>query len=737
MTAGEIGDCDIFGNYSSRNQQRGLGVRMTGGTITGSRIFGNRNGSTDQIQGVGLYLSGGTVENTRISSNGMNGVYNTGGTLRNCLVFGHAHAGSSFAGLFQSNGHLYHCTIADNLAAGETTGCSGLQMADGVAVGNIVHGNGPAGGTYGSCFVTGGTFNTNVIDKAQATGTGNLVANPLFVNRAANDYHLQLGSPAVDAGASVAGILADFDGTARPQGDRPDIGAYERIPAAGALACGITVPRTGYPLGAAPVAHGVAEGTNLAALVYSWYLDGAATPAQTGASGTFMWTGAAAGTHSIRLVVANAAGETAACTLLNAFTIYPLAVFVGWDGSDVYPYTSAATAAHSLNAAYNAVWKAIDFTGTVTIASGTYPVTETLAAQLPVLLVGAGADATILNGAACPGRGLYLAHAGAAVSGVTLTGFTNSITGTALHVAAGEIRDSRITRNCHRTPSTGATAIYGGGAYLAGGTILRCSIDNNLALPNYGHTCGVGVYMTGGTLKDSDVFGQYVNRNQQKGVGVFMSGGSVTGCRIFGNLSANLVDVQGAGLHVTAGSVENSDIFSNGINGVYNTGGTLRNCLVHGHGADVDTFAGVYQKQGLLLNCTIADNVALADTTGVSGLEMTAGTAVNNIVFGNGPSGRTAGSCRIEDGTFNTNLVDVAVPIGTGNLVSSSPFVSRGRADYHIRASSAAYNAGDNGVWASLTDPVDFAGNPRILFKTCDIGAYECAIDSAMLMILR
>ena len=42
MTAGEIGDCDIFGNYSSRNQQRGLGVRMTGGTITGSRIFGNR-----------------------------------------------------------------------------------------------------------------------------------------------------------------------------------------------------------------------------------------------------------------------------------------------------------------------------------------------------------------------------------------------------------------------------------------------------------------------------------------------------------------------------------------------------------------------------------------------------------------------------------------------------------------------------------------------------------------------
>jgi hypothetical protein len=671
MTAGEIGDCDIFGNYSSRNQQRGLGVRMTGGTITGSRIFGNRNGSTDQIQGVGLYLSGGTVENTRISSNGMNGVYNTGGTLRNCLVFGHAHAGSSFAGLFQSNGYLYHCTIADNLAAGETTGCSGLQMADGVAVGNIVHGNGPAGGTYGSCFVTGGTFNTNVIDKAQATGTGNLVANPLFVNRAANDYHLQLGSPAVDAGASVAGILADFDGTARPQGDRPDIGAYERIPAAGALACGITVPRTGYPLGAAPVAHGVAEGTNLAALVYSWYLDGAATPAQTGASGTFMWTGAAAGTHSIRLVVANAAGETAACTLLNAFTIYPLAVFVGWDGSDVYPYTSAATAAHSLNAAYNAVWKAIDFTGT------------------------------------------------------------------ALHVAAGEIRDSRITRNCHRTPSTGATAIYGGGAYLAGGTILRCSIDNNLALPNYGHTCGVGVYMTGGTLKDSDVFGQYVNRNQQKGVGVFMSGGSVTGCRIFGNLSANLVDVQGAGLHVTAGSVENSDIFSNGINGVYNTGGTLRNCLVHGHGADVDTFAGVYQKQGLLLNCTIADNVALADTTGVSGLEMTAGTAVNNIVFGNGPSGRTAGSCRIEDGTFNTNLVDVAVPIGTGNLVSSSPFVSRGRADYHIRASSAAYNAGDNGVWASLTDPVDFAGNPRILFKTCDIGAYECAIDSAMLMILR
>jgi len=56
-------------------------------------------------------------------------------------------------------------------------------------------------------------------------------ADPLFVNYQADgsgDYHLQAGSPAIDAGTSQGPAPTyDFDGEPRPQGTAWDIGAYE------------------------------------------------------------------------------------------------------------------------------------------------------------------------------------------------------------------------------------------------------------------------------------------------------------------------------------------------------------------------------------------------------------------------------------------------------------------------------------------------------------------------------
>jgi hypothetical protein len=46
------------------------------------------------------------------------------------------------------------------------------------------------------------------------------------VDLAANNYHLQAGSPAIDTGASVI-VMADFDGNPRPQRAAFDVGAYE------------------------------------------------------------------------------------------------------------------------------------------------------------------------------------------------------------------------------------------------------------------------------------------------------------------------------------------------------------------------------------------------------------------------------------------------------------------------------------------------------------------------------
>lgn len=54
--------------------------------------------------------------------------------------------------------------------------------------------------------------------------------NPLFVNPAGGDFHLQAGSPLINMGTAVSIVASDFDGRPRPQGSNYDIGAYEWMP---------------------------------------------------------------------------------------------------------------------------------------------------------------------------------------------------------------------------------------------------------------------------------------------------------------------------------------------------------------------------------------------------------------------------------------------------------------------------------------------------------------------------
>jgi len=105
---------------------------------------------------------------------------------------------------------------------------------------NTIFGNGAVGGLHIGVTPQNWTIRNNISygnsggnykndGSPGLTQTNNEFAqNPLFVNSAAIDFHLQAGSPCLNAGIAIAGLTVDRDGVAR-HASTPDIGCYERV----------------------------------------------------------------------------------------------------------------------------------------------------------------------------------------------------------------------------------------------------------------------------------------------------------------------------------------------------------------------------------------------------------------------------------------------------------------------------------------------------------------------------
>jgi hypothetical protein len=154
------------------------------------------------------------------------------------------------------------------------------------------------------------------------SGSGN--HDPLFVDAAAGDYHLQAGSPAIDAGAAPASgeSTTDLDGNLRSvaghsgDGAVGDIGAYEFQPHAPTVSAAAATPAVTAGVADTFTATG-ADASPGDSVTFAWTFDDGATA--TGASVTHAF--ATQGSHTATVTATDLDRFTATARATVAVTV--------------------------------------------------------------------------------------------------------------------------------------------------------------------------------------------------------------------------------------------------------------------------------------------------------------------------------------------------------------------------------------------------------------------------------
>jgi hypothetical protein len=216
-----VGDChiDCFQTFNVANSPYELAQNVT---------F-NRNFCVNADEGIisrdVANGTGASTLNTHKNYKVINNVFTKGPLGTNSIS--PSGRGMSWCGIF---GHTGNILWANNVCDGSLVGYA--EASTGTHRNNIHYNGGwmPYTASLSGSIAGSIVSDHNLLYESGRTYSGFagdvLNKNPLFVNAASMDYHLQSTSPAKDAGVDV-GVAMDRDGNVRPQGTGYDIGAYE------------------------------------------------------------------------------------------------------------------------------------------------------------------------------------------------------------------------------------------------------------------------------------------------------------------------------------------------------------------------------------------------------------------------------------------------------------------------------------------------------------------------------
>jgi Right handed beta helix region/Fibronectin type III domain len=226
----------------------GIEVRGAGSTqMIGNTISNNSWGTADG-GGISLFAAGTpTIEDNVISANtaggaggGIYAVNQSDATIVQNLITGNSAPGGAALYSLPPSGTrgpwLVNNTMTGNTGSNGTILLDGfdqqVQLWNNLVVGTVVcqttYQTTPPGLFANDVYASGGQAYLGAC-SGESGSSGDISADPLFVSATTGNYHLQSGSPAIDAGNRTAPSLpaTDLDGNIRVEGFAVDQGAYE------------------------------------------------------------------------------------------------------------------------------------------------------------------------------------------------------------------------------------------------------------------------------------------------------------------------------------------------------------------------------------------------------------------------------------------------------------------------------------------------------------------------------